>query len=199
MSLTLGQALDTSAALSERIAEARDERVRADLEQRKAAVDFTAFHLFKQAGVEGLGGNVMQSLAKPLAWGIGLGLPALGVGHALMHDARRQSEHVINHARNQALIAAMGLGGANAIKGLMQPNQREEYNELTLPEGTMNSRNVVKLSHDQLLQKIAAVVLVDNVIEAQYNQASDGEKQALADYLYLNRSYGTELLKALAR
>lgn len=195
MGLTLVQALDTSTALAERIAEAQDVRVRADLERRKAAVDFTAFDLFKQGGLEG----VAQHLAKPLAWGVGLGLPALGVGHMMMRDARHQTEQTINHARNQALIAALGLGGANAIKGLMAPNQREETNELTLPEGNFGSRNVVKLSADSLLQKLAAAVLLDNVITEQYNTSADNEKTALSEYLYLNRIHGTSLLKELIR
>lgn len=195
MGLTLVQALDTSTALAERIAEAQDVRVRADLERRKADVDFTAFDLFKQGGLEG----VAQHLAKPLAWGVGLGLPALGVGHMMMRDARHQTEQTINHARNQALIAALGLGGANAIKGLMAPNQREETNELTLPEGNFGSRNVVKLSADSLLQKLAAAVLLDNVITEQYNTSANNEKTALAEYLYLNRIHGTSLLKELIR
>lgn len=198
MNLTLAQALDTSTALEERIAEARDVRVRAELEHKKAAVDFTAFSLFKQGGFDQLGA-VGQHLAKPLAWGVGLGLPALGVGHMLMRDARHQTEQTINHARNQALIAALGLGGANAIKGLMAPNQREETNEMTLPEGSYNSRNVVKLSADQLVQKLAAVVLLDNLLEKQYDSAPAEEKTALADCLFLNRIHGTTLLKELAR
>lgn len=198
MTLTLDQALETSAALEERIAEARDERARADLERRKAAVDFTAFGLFKSAGIESLG-NFAQHLGKPLAWGVGLGVPALGVGHLLMRDARRQSEQAVNHLRNQALIAAMGLGGANAIKGLMQPNQREETNELTLPDGMMSSRNVVKLSQDEIVQKLAAAILLDNVLEQQYSEVPATEKSAVEACLYLNRIHGTALLKGLAR
>lgn len=195
MSLTLAQALETSMALDERIASARDERARAVLEQKKTAVDFTAFGLFKAAGIEGF----TQHLGKPLAWGMGLGLPALGVGHILMRDARHQSEQAVNHVRNQALMAALGFGGANAIRGLMQPNQREEMNELTLPEGTMSSRNVVKLSNDVLVQKLAAVVLLDNVLEQQYGEVPATEKEAVAACLYLNRIHGTTLLKELAR
>jgi hypothetical protein len=198
MPLSLEQALDTSTALEERIAEARDVRVRTDLERRKAAVDFTAFDLFKQGGWEQLG-TVGQHLAKPLAWGVGLGLPALGAGHLLMRDARHQTEQTINHARNQALIAALGLGGANAIKGLMAPNQREETNELTLPEGNFGSRNVVKLSTDRLMQKLAAAMLLDNILEKQYDDASGEEKTAVVACLFLNRIHGTALLKELAR
>jgi len=197
MNLSLEQALDTSTALEERIAEARDVRVRADLERKKAAVDFTAFDLFKQGGFDF--GAVGKHMAKPLAWGVGLGLPALGARHLLMRDARHQTEQTINHARNQALIAALGLGGANAIKGLMAPNQREETNEMTLPEGSFNSENVIKLSADRLVQKLAAVVLLDNVLEKQYDNAPDEEKTALAECLYLNRIEGTSLLKELAR
>lgn len=199
MRLSLDEALTTSEALDERIADTKDASVKADLERRKTAVDFTAFGLFKSAAPAP---GFLESLGKPLAWGAGLGIPALGVGHLMMRDARHQGEDLIDHARNQALIAAAGLGTANAIKGLMQfdPRQREETEELTLPgEGKVRGRRVVKLSQDALLTKLAAAVLVDNVLEQQYNAADARDKTAIEECLYLNRIHGTSLLKELIR
>lgn len=178
MTLTLDQALETSAALEERLASAPDGAVRQDLERRKAAVDFTAFGLFKAAGMGPAMGWASQ-LAKPLAWGVGLGLPALGVGHALISDAHNQGKDLVHDARNQALLTALGIGGMQAIGG------------------GLSSALAPKFGSDQTLHKLAALLLVDNALEARLAEAEEHQKQAVVMSLFLNRTEGTALLRKL--
>src|ERR1700758_4057244 len=98
--------LETSAALEAKIASASAE-AREALQLRKAYVDFTAFGLYKEAQ-----GNFLPALQRGLGWGAGIGLPLLGGGLLLEHQAKANAEDVINHARNQAMLAALGIGGA---------------------------------------------------------------------------------------
>ena len=198
MTLTLEQALDTSQALEERLAAISDTNKRAALEQKKAMVDFAAFGLFKQAGMN------WTDVAKPLAWGAGIGLPALGVGHLLARDARQQGEELIDHARNQALLTALGIGGmqgiGNALSSALRPNKREETTELSGPnDQSWLGRNTVKMSADAVLQKLAAVLLLDGVLEAQAQKLAGDERSDALECLFLNRTHGTRLLRELLR
>lgn len=115
--MDLVSAIRTSAAVAERRAALRvgDPRELA-LREHQALVDFDAYGRVKQAGLE-----EMLSLAKrPLAWGVGLGLPALGVGHALISDAHGQAKDLVRDTRNQALLTAAGIGGMQSLGGLLQ-------------------------------------------------------------------------------
>ena len=206
MPLTLEQALETAQALEERLAAAIDTNTHASLAQKLAMVNFAAFGMFKQAWLEQLGPE-MASLGKGLAWGVGLGVPALGVGHLLARDTRHQGEELANHVRNQALLAGLGLGAtqgvSSALAGLFQPrppSQREEIHEMTLPDDqSWQGRNVVKLSDDRAFQKIAATVLLDNVLEAQVQKLAGDERTDALECLFLNRAHGTRLLRELFR
>jgi hypothetical protein len=206
MPLTLEEALETSAALEEHLAAARDISTRSTLEQKLAMVDFAAFGMFKQAWLEQFGPE-MASLGKGLGWGVGLGVPAALAGHALLRDARHQGEELTNHVRNQALLTGLGLGAAQgvggALAGMFQPKppmQREEVHEMTLPnDQSWRGRNVIKLSSDEALQKIAAVVLLDNTLENQVSKLAGDERADALECLFLNRAHGTRLLRELLR
>jgi hypothetical protein len=173
------------------------------LAQKKAMVDCHAFGLFKQAWLERLGPE-MASLGKGLGWGVGLGLPALGVGHLLATDTRRQGEALIRDARNQALLTAAGLGGAktlmDTLTGAMQPKTREETSELTFPDtGRLLGHNVLKFSEDASLRKLAAVMLLDGVLEQQLEKSASDDRHTVEECLLINRSVGTGLLRELLR
>lgn len=171
------EAFETSRFLAEKVASAPASRVGA-LRARQAVVDFTTFGLFKQGAID------PQSLARGLGWGVGLGLPALGVGHLLAHDARRQGEHLMEHARNQALMTAAGVGGMQALGELLKQRQVT----------TGMAPAVPSLGDDQ---KLAAAVLVDDILERTYAQGDASTKQATLTALFVHRHESTELLRSL--
>lgn len=186
MSLTLSQALETSEALEERLASERNPDTRKDLEHKKAMVDFAAFGLFKQADY----GQALGQLAKPLAWGVGLGLPALGVGHALISDAHHQADKLVDRTRNQALM----LGGLQTL-GQAAPGL------LDLLKTRMNGGGQddgFKLSADaSSLRKLAAFVLLDDMLEQQVNKATGALKKTAEECLFINRVQATSFLRKL--
>ncbi len=186
MTLTLDQALDTSEALEERLAYERVASVRSDLAHKKMLVDFAAFGLFKQADY----GQALGQLAKPLAWGVGLGLPALGVGHALISDAHHQADKLVDRTRNQALMLGGIQAAGQAAPGLL------ELLRARMQGGGNNDG--FKLSADtESLRKLAAFVLVDDVLEQQLNKAPEATKHAVQECLFINRVQGTALLRKL--
>jgi hypothetical protein len=169
MSLSLQDALELSSTLQQRIA-AAPESAADDLRRKKAMVDFFAFGAFKEA-----------NFGKGLAFGAGLGLPLLGAGHLLLRDARRQGEELVRDARNQALLAALGIGGAQALGGAL---------------GT----DGLKLSADQTLsRKLAAVVLIDDVLCRALEKAGADERDDVKECLFINRERAVEVLRALTR
>ncbi len=187
MSLTLGEALDAAGALEERLAGARDPREQATLEQKKALTDVAAFGLFKAAHL----GQALGDFGKPLAWGVGLGLPALGVGHALISDAHRQGDALMENARNQAMLTALGVAGLKALGGAAQSMLAPRAP--TEPDG-------FKLGADrQEFHKLAALLLLDDWLEKEFAAAEAHEKHALAECLFINRAQGTALLRKLRR
>jgi hypothetical protein len=192
MALSLQDALELSSALGERLA-AAPVSSRDDLRRKKAMVDFVAFGMFKES-----------NFRNALAWGAGLGLPALGVGHLLLRDARHQGGELVRDARNQALLTALGIGGVqslgSALSGALAPSSREELNELTLPSGDQFAgRNVVKLSADRsaLERKLAATLLVDDVLCAELTKNASDQRADLEECLLLNRQAGIDLLHQL--
>lgn len=170
---TLADMLRTSDALEEKLASAQTVEVREALQHKKAMVDFAAFGAFKQAN------NFWPTAQKALGWGVGLGVPALGAGMLLEHNAKQNAEEVITHARNQALLAGLGLGG--------------------IALGTMAGRNVMASDQADDLRKLAAALLLDDVLIKQLGQVPDGEKRAVESCLLLNREHGTALLRKLMR
>ena len=258
MSLTFQQSLETTRALQERLASAEGEETSA-LEKTAAMADFATFGMYKKAY------NPLYDAAKKgLGWGVGLGVPALGVGHLLARDSRHQAEKTIDHARNQALLTALGVGGIKGIgdgisalanrssappaaaaaaapatgssttqntvlvqhpqayeqprmqdlsmlRGLPMDNQyggqgldqfqygQEPEMPSYQPEQYQGPDDYAgyKTSSDRLLQKLAAVVLLDDVIEAQVTKLAGAEQADALECLLINRSLGTRLLREL--
>lgn len=245
MPLTLAQSVATSRALQERLASVATEK-RAELEQKAAMVDFATFGMFKEALSMGPG---LEAARRGLGWGVGLGVPALGVGHLLARDARHQGEKTIDHARNQALLTALGVGGikgvGDAVNAALRPSaprapemntpaatpaaqnnlvvqQPQRYEQAMAQPGLgiselaalrgypgleqfqeggdlsdLDEFNNFKTSSDEVLQKLAAVVLLDNVLEQQLSKLAGAEWADTCECLFLNRSHGTSLLREL--
>ncbi len=189
---TFRQALETSVLLAEKVASVREANpFRAELQTRalrekQAMADFATFGLFKRAAIDPA---ALAALQKGLGWGVGLGLPALGVGHLLLGDAQRHSADVLRDARNQALLTAAGVGGMQALGGLLKqgPHLRHDINyNMNVPPA---------LDTDQ---KLAAAILVDDVLEAATEQLDDpGAKHAALVELIKHRSEATSILRSL--
>lgn len=169
------RAFETSCLLAEKVASARP--ASAALLERAALADFAAFGLFKRAALDPA---MLSSLQKGLGWGVGLGLPALGVGHLLARDARHQGEELIRDARNQALLTAAGVGGMQALGGLLQQRGSRPSPTTSTPEGP---------------EKIAAAIMVDDVLEAALALPGEGEKRAALVQLVIHRGDAMRLVR----
>ena len=195
---TLADMLAVSAALGEKIASAPEgDPAREALARRQALVDFAAFGLFKEAQ----GGNFLPALQRGLGWGAGIGLPLLGGGLLLEHGAKADAEKVIDHARNQALLAALGVGGVQALGRGMQsafePTRQERLTTETTPDGAPRSAyEVTKVSADAALRGLAATLLLDDVLVADLAREKSA---AVEECLLMNRQRGVGLLRELLR
>lgn len=181
--MTLVRALETSVLLAEKRASLRSTDPRSEaLRERQALVDFDAFGLVKAAGLE----EVVALGKRPLAWGLGLGLPALGVGHALISDARHQGQDLLRDARNQALLTAAGVGGMQSLGGLLQ--------------GAMRPRpSYETTSFEDAPQKIAADIMVDDALLSACHEVSDGAKRAALVHLVVHRMDAMHAVRSLLR
>lgn len=178
-------ALETSTLLAEKVASARP--ASNTLREKLALADFAAFGLFKTAALDPA---AMSALQKGLGWGVGLGLPALGVGHALLHDARHQGHELLRDGRNQALMTAAGVGGMQALGELLKkaPGAMQHNVNVSLPPSP----------EEVTPEKIAAAIMVDDVLEAAYDQLTDeSAKHAALVQLIIHRGEATRLLRGL--
>lgn len=171
------RAVETSRLLAEKVASARPAST--ELRQRQALADFAAFGLFKRAALDPA---ALSALQKGLGWGVGLGLPALGVGHLLARDARHQGEALVRDARNQALLTAAGVGGMQALGGLLQNR------------GTRPATAPATTSDDPT--KIAAAIMVDDLLEDSVAQLADERhKHAALVQLIVHRGDAMQLVR----
>lgn len=183
--MNLQEALDTSDALAEKLASAHDGVTRESLAERKALVDYAAFQLFKQA-----------DFGRALQWGAGLGLPALGVGHMLLRDARSQGHDMLADARNQALITAAGVGGmqslGNALGHAFAPGQQAQQPQAD-PFGGM------KLSADNtgMMRKLAAILTLDVFLCDQVEKTAGVDRDDALECVLINRCLGVDILRGL--
>lgn len=221
----LQRACFTAFSLAEKTAAAQHADV--DLREKSALAAFAAFGLFKQAAL-GLG---VGDIAKPLAWGLGVGLPVLGVGkylisdaadkakgtidraalmagmgvplvtgagHFLLADARRQAERLIEKARNEALVAGAGIKGVQAIGEVLKARAQRPSAPAYLPE-PMPSQGPAITNESvpfQLEQKLAAAVLVDDILEEVCGLPDPVVKHAALVDLVKHRCDGVSLLRA---
>lgn len=172
----LARALETSALLAEKVASARAPSQA--LREKLALADFAAFGLFKRAALD-------PSMMRGLMFGAGVGIPALGVGHMLLRDARHQGEQLVRDARNQALLTAAGVGGMQALGDLLKRPAAPAQAPAAMPQHPPMSDE----------QKLAAAILVDDVLEAACDLADPEAKHAALVALVRHRSEAAELLR----
>lgn len=170
----LARALETSALLAEKVASVRAPSQ--ELREKLALADFAAFGLFKRAALD-------PNMMRGLMFGAGVGIPALGVGHLLLRDARHQGEHLVRDARNQALLTAAGVGGMQALGDLLKRPPAQAPAAMPQPPAMSDE------------QKLAAAILVDDVLEAACDLADPEAKHAALVALVRHRSEAAELLR----
>lgn len=179
------RAFQTSVLLAEKIASARPANTA--LFEKQAQADFATFGLFKRAALDPA---AMQALQRGLGWGVGLGLPALGVGHMLLNDAKQHSGEVLRDARNQALLTAAGVGGMQALGNMLQKDPPPVQHNVSM--------NLPAAPEEVTAPKLAAHIMVDDLLEAAYDQLEDGHaKHAALVHLVRHRMEGTRLLRGL--
>lgn len=194
--MTPCEALKTSVLLAEKVASARP--ADAVLLARAALADFAAFGLFKQAAIDPA---AMSALQRGLGWGVGLGLPALGVGHLLTRDASNQGHEMLRDARNQALLTAAGVGGMQGLGQLLA--QRFSRGSMG-STGSTDAPSLRPATNEDMPgpltspQKLAAAVLVDDVLEdASYTLTDPDAKHAALVLLVQHRKEAASLLRSL--
>jgi hypothetical protein len=181
----LTRAFETSSRLAEKIASARSGNT--GLREKLALADFATFGLFKQAAIDPA---ALAALQKGLGWGVGLGIPMLGVGHALTRDARHQAEATIRDARNQALLTAAGVGGMQALGNILKQRAAAVPHHVNV--------SMMAAPEDVTPAKLAAAILVDDVLEDGYHQLQEETaKHAMLVQLVRHRSDATHLLRSL--
>lgn len=179
---SFARVFEASILLAEKVASARpaSDVLRAKL----AMADFAAFGLFKTAGFNP---EMMSSLQKGLGWGVGLGVPAVAAGHFMMNDAQHHSAEVLRDARNQALLTAAGVEGIGALGDMLKKQPPQQGPQTTLPASPQESTP----------EKVAAAILVDDVLEAAYNQLTDPDaKHAALVHLIVHRKEAARLLRS---
>lgn len=182
-------ALETSVLLAEKVASARP--ASADLLMKQALADFATFGLFKRAAIDP---HAISALQKGLGWGVGLGVPALGVGHMLMNRAHEHSADILRDARNQALMTAAGVGGMQALgEMLKRPPQAQQHQvNVNVPQPPLDAPPP-QLDPEQ---KLAAHIMVDDVLEdGCYALGDPAQKHAALVQLIRHRCEGTRLLR----
>lgn len=185
------RALETSILLAEKVASARP--ASPDLRSRQALADFATFGLFKRAAIDPA---ALSALQRGLGWGVGLGVPALGIGHMLLGDAQRHSGEVLRDARNQALMTAAGVGGMQALGEMLKrpPHPIQHNVNVTAPA----SPTLPAAPEEATPDKLAAHIMVDDVLEAACDVLDDVDaKHAALVSLVRHRCEGTRMLRGL--
>lgn len=199
--LSLHDMLEAAASLEKRAARESVATTRDALLERKALVDVAAFGLFKRSDWAEALRSAAPALGKGLGWGVGLGVPALAVGHGLLRDARNQAQDVVHDARNQALLTALGVGGMQAagkgIGALLAPNTFEAESSGNYGGDPFSAFQRAKLSADEdASRRLAEFVLLDDFLEARVNATCD---KTAAECLVRNRELGAALLREVLR
>jgi hypothetical protein len=151
----------------------------------KVEFDRALFDQLKEAGAAEL---LQRALAHPVgrgaAYGLGAAIPATGAGALLIHQAGEESRKSIEDARNKALQAALGIGGIGAgLYGLHRMTSGEK-------RGSAETQG--------LLEKLATVGYLDEVLEDQMKHAASTEVRVQAERCHmLNAEHGIDILKQL--
>ena len=165
----------------------------------KLSVDNQAFDIVKEA----LDLNALKTLGKPLAWGLGVGAPAVLGGRHLINKFYDRSEEATGDVRNKILQTALGLaaiGGGlygmhrltgGAPLGGYPPEKKTEKPAAPKPKEKAASLNTLP---EEAIEKLATVGVVEGMLSSLPASTPDETLKLAAEIRVLNRGYGMHLL-----
>lgn len=157
------------------------EIVKSASEARELVID-EVFDMCKKAGaISAKALTAGDAALKGLGWGVGLGVPAIGVGAYLSH----KSEDATADMRNKILQTGLGLAGIGAgLYGLHRLANQGEKQASSSDD-----------KYAELVEKLAAVDHVESTLAKASLEKLSGDAAKLArEVRTLNRAYGVQLL-----
>lgn len=182
--MSLKDALLLSSYYEKQASLAKSEDKKAFLE-KKALSDLCAFGMFKESAFGSQLRRAWPAIRNGVGFGAGLAVPTIAAGSYLVHRAGNQAKDVshsmMTDARNQALMAAAGIGGLGAIR-----------------QGIVNaaspSYGYGKYGSDEeFITKLSEFLILDDYLVDTYSK-SGSQKDLI--HLFINRSKGTDLLRS---
>lgn len=164
----------------------------------KLGVDNRTFELIKES-VNWL------SLAKPLAWGAGIGIPVVGggalAGSHLLDKFYDRSEEATANIRNKVLQTALGLaaigGGLYGLHRLSGGAPLQSF--FSSPQGTPTQETPPKEAAantlpGDVIEKLATVGVIEDMLGSLPASTPDDATKLATEIFVLNRGYGMNLL-----
>jgi len=144
----------------------------------------------KEAGLQQILEQIPEGTRKGLAYGAGAMVPITAGGAYIAHRRNVEAKDTATHLRNQALLAALGIGGLGAVLvGLHR--SLSPTKEASIASHTIDTE-------DLLLEKLATVGFLDVILEAQEKNSADTTlRQDAMECRRLNAEYGLDLLQQL--
>lgn len=137
--------------------------------------------------------KVPEGVRKGLAYGAGAMVPVTAGGAYLMHRGGEEAKDTATHVRNQALLAALGIGGVGA--GLMGVHRAlTPDKQPTRPRTKTSSTN----EDDVLIEKLATIGFLDVVLEEQEKHGTDVSiRRDATECRRLNAEHGMDILQQM--
>lgn len=146
----------------------------------------------KGEAIKQLIAKVPEGVRKGLAYGAGAMVPVTAGGAYLAHRGGEEAKDTATHIRNQALLAALGIGGVGA--GLMGVHRALTPQAQPSPVKT----GAVLENEDVLLEKLATVGFLDVILEAQEKNGADATiRRDATECRRLNAEHGVDILQQM--
>lgn len=182
-----------------------------DALELKSSQALDLLHYIKEASkgeaLRQLVGKVPEGVRKGLAYGAGAMVPVTAGGAYLMHRGGEEAKDTATHIRNQALLAALGIGGVGAglmgVHRALTPSKQTSVSYGMTPEGLrpqavhINKTGSVH-EEDLLIEKLATVGFLDVVLEEQEKNGADATiRRDAAECRRLNAEHGVDILQQM--
>jgi len=136
--------------------------------------------------------KVPEGVRKGLAYGAGAMVPVAAGGAYLMHRGGEEAKNTATHVRNQALLAALGIGGVGAglmgVHRALTPKQQVTTNKVG---SVVDHENV-------LIEKLATVGYLETILEVQEKHGANAEvRRDATECRRLNAEHGLDILQQM--